>query len=389
MNDRELMQQALDALKKYHYYTLDMGHPNHSMLHEGFNAVTALQKRLAHCDRCGKKLGGEGDIHTCTPDTIGDAQDRLIAEMSAQPEQKWQYGTPLLNLFTKQPEQEPVAWLCGRSNGDTFALTVKQLRELGYGNISMPPFKKLAPLFTALAQQEMAHDRMMDDALIIGSAWSRGGERIEPTSVYTTPPAAPVQPVGMRWRWPGYAWVYTEEIRSDLAGNPEKELLYTTPPAAAQQEQEPVAWMTINAYGEEDDIHYENPEGHLMEGWTYRPLYTHPLSVQPQPVSMRMPKAGDKVICLEDESLATVVSLTAGGSPDIVFSDGSRGTYLLHEFAELFGYATPPAAPAAQRTWVGLTKADINEIWKGEPMLLPWDMTRTLAIEQRLKEKNI
>jgi hypothetical protein len=69
-------------------------------------------------------------------------------------------------------------------------------------------------------------------------------------------------------------------------------------------------------------------------------------SKQPEqePVSMRMPKAGDKVICLEDESLATVVSLTAGGSPDIVFSDGSRGTYLLHEFAELFGYTTPPAA---------------------------------------------
>jgi hypothetical protein len=39
----------------------------------------------------------------------------------------------------------------------------------------------------------------------------------------------------MRWRWPGYAWVYTEEIRSDLAGNPEKELLYTTPPAAQRQ----------------------------------------------------------------------------------------------------------------------------------------------------------
>jgi hypothetical protein len=83
-----------------------------------------------------------------------------------------------------QPEQEPVAWLCGRSNGDTFALTVKQLRELGYGNISMPPFKKLAPLFTALAQQEMAHDRMMDDALTIGSAWVRDGTRLEPTSVY-------------------------------------------------------------------------------------------------------------------------------------------------------------------------------------------------------------
>jgi hypothetical protein len=104
-------------------------------------------------------------------------------------------GTYLLHEFAElfgyatppaaaQPEQEPVAWLCGRSNGDTFALTVKQLRELGYGNISMPPFKKLAPLFTALAQQEMAHDRMMDDALTIGSAWVRDGKRLEPTSVY-------------------------------------------------------------------------------------------------------------------------------------------------------------------------------------------------------------
>ena len=50
----------------------------------------------------------------------------------------------------------------------------------------------------------------------------------------------------------------------------------------AQVEQEPVAWMTINEYGEEDDIHYENPEGHLLEGWTHKPLYTHPPTVQPK-----------------------------------------------------------------------------------------------------------
>ena len=50
--------------------------------------------------------------------------------------------------------------------------------------------------------------------------------------------------------------------------------------ALEQPEQEPVAWMTINAYGEEDDIHYENPEDHLMEGWTYKPLYTHPPQTQ-------------------------------------------------------------------------------------------------------------
>ena len=47
-----------------------------------------------------------------------------------------------------EAKDEPVAWLCGRSNGDTFALTVGQLHELGYGNISMKPFEKLAPLYT-------------------------------------------------------------------------------------------------------------------------------------------------------------------------------------------------------------------------------------------------
>jgi hypothetical protein len=85
MTDRQLMQQVLRELEGipfYRKYGVRIS-----------NAITALQKRLAQCDRCGKKLGGEGDIHTCTPDPIGDAQDKLIAEMAAQ------------------PEQEPVAWI--------------------------------------------------------------------------------------------------------------------------------------------------------------------------------------------------------------------------------------------------------------------------------------
>ena len=44
----------------------------------------------------------------------------------------------------------------------------------------------------------------------------------------------------------------------------------------AQPEQEPVAWMTFDAAGEEDDIWYDNPDGKLLEGWTYKPLYTAP-----------------------------------------------------------------------------------------------------------------
>jgi hypothetical protein len=114
MTDRDLMQQALDALLALRY---------RSLKDEPDGVITALRDRLAHCDRCGKKMGGEGDIHTCTPpglnldptpisgwgqqsigmgipsqpeqepDPIGDAQDRLIAELAAQ------------------PEQEPVAWM--------------------------------------------------------------------------------------------------------------------------------------------------------------------------------------------------------------------------------------------------------------------------------------
>ena len=83
MTDRQLilMQQALDALLALRY---------RSLKDEPDGVITALRDRLAHCDRCGKKMGGEGDIHTCTPkaDPIGDAQDRLIAEMAAQPEQE-------------------------------------------------------------------------------------------------------------------------------------------------------------------------------------------------------------------------------------------------------------------------------------------------------------
>jgi hypothetical protein len=105
MNDRQLLQQALDALensvdrmledayqaeKFYNNYPTRQGKVNGLKVladdHE--KAITALTERLAHCDRCGKRLGGEGDIHTCSPDPIGDAQDRLIAEMAAQPEQE-------------------------------------------------------------------------------------------------------------------------------------------------------------------------------------------------------------------------------------------------------------------------------------------------------------
>lgn len=58
ITDREIMQQALEALETAN--ESDFWIKQESI-------VKALRERLAHCDRCGKKLGGTDDIHTCSP----------------------------------------------------------------------------------------------------------------------------------------------------------------------------------------------------------------------------------------------------------------------------------------------------------------------------------
>ena len=76
------------------------------------------------------------------------------------------------------------------------------------------------------------------------------------------------------------AWVYPEGLEAFKNGkcwtaygthqNEQMSPLYENLPKI---EQEPYGWVTFNAYGEEDDVWYENPEGQLLEGWTYKPLY--------------------------------------------------------------------------------------------------------------------
>jgi hypothetical protein len=75
------------------------------------------------------------------------------------------------------------------------------------------------------------------------------------------------------------AWVYPEGLEALKAGKPwtaygtlqepNNTALYLSP----QPDIPPYAWVTFTPYGEEDDVWYENPEGQLLEGWTYKPLY--------------------------------------------------------------------------------------------------------------------
>ena len=100
-----------------------------------------------------------------------------------------------------------------------------------------------------------------------------------------------------------------------------------------------------------------------------------------EPVAMRMPKVGDKVVCIEDDSLGVVAYLTAGGSPEIMFDDGSHGTYLLREFAELFRYTTP------QSTWQGLTDEHPLMVFAKECVLGAYQETELADAAKRAIEQ--
>lgn len=76
---RAAIQQAMEALKKYHYAAIDAGFSNQQMLNQGFTAFELLREALDKpvsqeryfCQRCGKRVGDENGvwdgIHTCTP----------------------------------------------------------------------------------------------------------------------------------------------------------------------------------------------------------------------------------------------------------------------------------------------------------------------------------
>ena len=150
------------------------------------------------------------------------------------------------------------------------------------------------------------------------------------------------------------------------------DVIATIKEALAQPEQEPVAWMTIDEYGEEDDIHYECPKGHLLEGWTYKPLYTHPPTVQPAQEPLEYWNAVEGWVKI-NEVREHFDSVGCG----TIYKTAGEGREPL--------YTAPP-----QREWVNLTDDEIKEIigsWGDTPVK---GYTRKLMdqIQNKLKEKN-
>jgi hypothetical protein len=65
----ETLKQALECIEAW-----DRGCSHDDYWRDIEDAITAIKQALAapvqernFCERCGKRLGGDGDIHTCTP----------------------------------------------------------------------------------------------------------------------------------------------------------------------------------------------------------------------------------------------------------------------------------------------------------------------------------
>jgi hypothetical protein len=197
--DRKLMQAILEAMEDLHR----TGDTQVFDLYAAPELIPALRERLAHCDRCGKRLGGEGDIHTCTPDPIGDAQSALIAEMAAQPkkesvifcmhwEDRWgvnHYVDPkephpaqAKPLYTTPPAAAPVQTNCRHCGGPDNVICAGQCKQ------STPPAAEQEPVMIyhggcTIDCGEHGHHSMEMLKLIPAG-----------TKLYDTPPAAaPVQ----------------------------------------------------------------------------------------------------------------------------------------------------------------------------------------------------
>jgi hypothetical protein len=160
----------------------------------------------------------------------------------------------------------------------------------------------------------------------------------------------------------------------------------TAPQPQQAEKQEPVAWMTINAYGEEDDIHYENPEGHLPEGWTYKPLYTNPpqaRQTQDEPLGywnavegwVELPEEDNKPAAwVEPEFLEHLERVNCGTAYRLP-GEGRQPLY---------------TAPQPQREWVGLTDEEIALVCAecAASAHRSDDISFARAIEAKLKDKN-
>jgi hypothetical protein len=130
-------------------------------------------------------------------------------------------------------------------------------------------FKNYVPLYTAEQLHPVEQDESFDRTAshMAGEYVSYKAELTDEEIIACFDESEPV------------AWVYPEGLKALKAGKPwtaygtRQEPNNTALYLSSQPDIAPYAWVTFTPYGDEDDVWYENPEGQLLEGWTYKPLY--------------------------------------------------------------------------------------------------------------------
>jgi hypothetical protein len=105
----EVLKQMQKALREYHYYTIDAGLPNQSMLNKGYAAYQAGKKAIA-------ELEGQEPVATVTSET-GNPD----ITMSWWHEPALTVGT---KLYTHPPQRTEERNFCSRCGKRTADLTV-------------------------------------------------------------------------------------------------------------------------------------------------------------------------------------------------------------------------------------------------------------------------
>jgi hypothetical protein len=155
-----------------------------------------------------------------------------------------------------------------------------------------------------------------------------------------------------------------------------------------QAMQEPVAWMTFTEDGDEDDIHYENPEGRLLEGWTYKPLYTHPQQAEKQ-TEKQEPLGYWNAVEGWVELPEDTQKPTAWVYPEGLDAFQQRQPWTAYG-TDGEGRIPLYTSPRTQKPWVGLTPEDYDSMRPRVPYIVNDFTFADVAaiVEAKLKEKN-
>jgi hypothetical protein len=353
MTDRQLLQQALDALQ---------GLADYRYTKPVETTMKALNERLAHCDRCGKRLGGEGDIHTCTPDPIGDAQDKLIAEMAAQ------------------PDQEPVAEVVWGAKTD-FEWQFKMFVELSC--VEDVPVKLYAGPFKGAAMYW--HDTEKDKGTTPPAAAQQVGGEVDEKSTKTQC----LQGLEAGGEAPVQEPFSPEAIRATQTA---WQMGYEAAKAEMQTEQKPVAWLhpanatcvttDPTAYARGIPLYTNQPAAPMTEFEEAVAACDNTLHHAINHWQDRALKAEAKLAQPEQEPVAWMFQHGETGRMSFVSNDGMNNPELFlamnPRYALVCALVTPPAA---QRQWVDLTDDDLVACSDSQKATVFYFM-------KKLKEKN-